>query len=224
MFDLVCSSSASRTNLAPNDMLASLEHYARTSLVKHDAALFWEGDTVAGYYRVVHGAVRMCKLMPDGRRQVADFFGDGDLILVEFSETHRFTAEAIVDSVICFYPRSAIDLLVQSDARFARQLLGLACDRLMSAHSQMVVLGRKTAEERLATFLSGHARRHPKPNRLMSLPMSRIDIADYLGLTVETVSRVLSKLKRQGVIELPDIHSVRVVDCDQLELMSEGEA
>jgi CRP-like cAMP-binding protein len=203
--------------------LSIIEAQARPSLLKRDAALFWEGDTVEGYYRVVSGAVRLCKLMPDGRRQVADFFAAGDLILVEFADVHHFTAEAIVDSVICYYPRSAIDLLAQTDHRFARQLLSLACERLMSAHSQMLVLGRKTAEERLATFLVTQAKRHSTPNRLMSVPMSRADIADYLGLTVETVSRVLSKFKREGIIDLPDIHSVRVKDCDRLALVSEGE-
>jgi len=209
---------------APVAAFSSLEAQARHSLLKRDAALFWEGDSVEGYYRVVSGAVRLCKLMPDGRRQVADFFAAGDLILVEFTDIHHFTAEAIVDSVICHYPRSAVDLLAETDPRFARQLLSLACDRLMSAHSQMVVLGCKTAEERLATFLVTQAKRHPSPNRLMSVPMSRADIADYLGLTVETVSRVLSKLKRRGIIDLPDIHSVRVIDCDRLDLLSEGEA
>src|ERR1700761_6137413 len=145
----IASNHTSPHGLAPVAAFMSLEAHARQSLLKRDAVLFWEGDAVEGYYRVVSGAVRLCKLMPDGRRQVADFFAAGDLILVEFADVHHFTAEAIVDSVICYYPRSAIDLLAQTDHRFAQQLLSLACERLMSAHSQMLVLGRKTAEERI---------------------------------------------------------------------------
>ncbi|GGF43596.1 hypothetical protein GCM10011611_57530 [Aliidongia dinghuensis] len=195
----------------------------RNQLVKRDQTLFWVGDPVDGYYRVISGAVRLCKMMPDGRRQISDFFGPGDLILIELSAEHAFTAEAVTDSVICHYPRPTIDALL-ADPKFSRQLLTIACDRLVSAHHRMAVLGRKTAEERLATFLVTSAKRLPASRQVMSLPMSRADIADYLGLTVETVSRVLSKFRRDGLIDLPDSHSVRIMDRDQLERLSDGDA
>jgi len=192
--------------------------------VPRDQALFWEGDPIDGCYRVIDGAVRLCKMMPDGRRQISDFFGPGDLILIELGSEHAFTAEAIVDSVVCHYPRSSLDGLLQTDPRFSRQLLAVACDRLVSAHHRMAVLGRKTAEERLATFLAENARRLPQSRRVMNLPMSRADIADYLGLTVETVSRVLSKFKRERLIDLPDTHSVAIRNVEALERLSDGDA
>ena len=192
--------------------------------VRRDQALFWEGDEVDGYYRIIDGAVRLCRMMPDGRRQISDFFGPGDLLLIELSDSHAFTAEAIVDSIVCHYPRSIVDALLRSDPRFALELLAFACDRLVSAHHRMAVLGRKTAEERLATFLAGGAKRLTSKRPVMNLPMPRVDIADYLGLTVETVSRILSRFKRDGIIDLPDTHSVVVCKLDVLERLSEGEA
>ena len=215
---------AARPQASAIAALSTAEASCRNLLVKRNQALFWEGDLVDGYYRVINGAIRLCKLMPDGRRQISDFFGHGDLVLIEFSDTHAFTAEAIVDTVICHYPRAAVDALIQSNPSFSRQLLTMACDRLVSAHQRMTELGRKTAEERLATFLVGGAKRLPPTRHVMNLPMSRADIADYLGLTIETVSRVFSKFKRDGIIDLPDIHSVQVIDTDQLDLLSEGEA
>ena len=192
--------------------------------VRRDEVLFWEGEAVDGCYRVISGAVRLCKLLPDGRRQISDFFGPGDLILIELSHDHEFTAEAISNSVICHYSRATLEALLQCDLGFSRQLLTVACDRLVSAHHRMTALGRKTAEERLASFLAASARRLPETRRVMNLPMTRTDIADYLGLTIETVSRTLSKFKRDGLIDLPDSHSVVVCKLDALERLSEGEA
>jgi|HubBroStandDraft_1064217.scaffolds.fasta_scaffold00567_8 CRP-like cAMP-binding protein len=199
------------------------ENIGRNVAVERDEVIFWEGDQATSYYRVVSGAVRICKLMADGRRQVADFFTAGDLVVLDLAQLYSFTAEAVVDSVVREYSRSSIMNLLTSDQQFSRQLLAITCRRLMSAHHQMVTLGRKTAEERIATFLSGLADRKPKRTLPIELP-SRSDIADYLGLTVETVSRVLAKLKRQGVIELPNTHSVTVVDPDALDLLVEGAA
>jgi CRP-like cAMP-binding protein len=198
------------------------EQFGRNVAVKRDQTIFWEGDAATSCYRVISGAVRICKLMSDGRRQVADFFTAGDIVVLDLTEKYSFTAEAIVDGVVRQYPRAAIRHLVQSDPSFSQQLLALTCRRLMSAHHQMMMLGRKTAEERMATFLSGLFVRQPRRNRQIELPMSRTDIADYLGLTVETVSRVLTKLKRQGAISLPNTHSVTITDPDALELLCEG--
>ena len=198
------------------------EQLGRDVAVKRDQTLFWEGDPATSYHRVVSGAVRISKLMADGRRQVADFFSAGDIVIVDFADKYHFTGEAIVDSVIRRYPRSAIWGLVQSDPRFSRQLLALACSRLTSAHHQMMMLGRKTAEERVASFLSALAERQPQHTLQIELPMSRTDIADHLGLTVETVSRVLTRLKRQGAIKLPNTHSVTIIDREALQLLCDG--
>lgn len=204
----------------PGSELHLPEQLGRNMMVKRDQTIFWGGDAAVSFYRVVSGAVRICKLMADGRRQVADFFAAGDLIVLDLAEKYSFTAEAVADSVVRQYPRAAIFNLLKNDQRFSQQLLALTCSRLMSAHHQMMTLGRKTAEERMATFLAGLARR----SRQIELPMSRTDIADYLGLTVETVSRVLTKLKQQGVISVPNTHSISITDPEALELLCDGAA
>jgi len=221
---MLVTGSDARVQASACAVFSSAEASCLNLRVKRDQALFWEGDEVDGCYRIIDGAVRLCRMMPDGRRQISDFFGPGDLMLIELSDTHAFTAEAIVDTVVCHYPRSIVDTLLKSDPRFALELLAIACDRLVSAHHRMAVLGRKTAEERLATFLAGGAKRLTPKRPVMNLPMPRVDIADYLGLTVETVSRILSRFKRDGIIDLPDIHTVRVLDADLLDRLSEGEA
>ena len=208
----------------PAGALQLPEQLGRDVAVKRDQVIFWEGDPATSFYRVVSGAVRICKLMADGRRQVADFFTAGDFVVLDLADTYSFTAEAVVDGVVRLYPRRAIWDLVQSDPHFSRHLLALTCHRLMSAQHQMMTLGRKTAEERMATFLSGLAQRQQPCQSRIELPMSRTDIADYLGLTVETVSRVLTKLKRQGAINLPNTHSVTITDPEALQLLCEGAA
>jgi CRP/FNR family transcriptional regulator len=194
----------------------------RNVVKKRDQTIFWEGDPATSYYRVVSGAVRICKVMPDGRRQVTDFFTAGDMIVIDFADKYGFTAEAVTDCAVRQYPRAAILGLLNSDPRLSRQMLALACNRLMSAQHRMMTLGRKRAEERLATFLFGLAGHQPRRNALVELPMSRADIADYLGLTVETVSRELTKLRQQGMIALPNAHSVTIIDAEGLALLCEG--
>ncbi|MGB8841796.1 MAG: helix-turn-helix domain-containing protein [Aliidongia sp.] len=192
------------------------EHLGRNLAVKRDSAIFWEGDPAKYCFRVISGAVRICTLMADGRRQVADFFAGGDMIGFDFADTYAFTAEAVTDSVVRQYPRATILDLLTSDRQLSHQMLALACRRLTSAQHQLVTLGRKTAEERIATFLLALAGRQKRQSRQIELPMSRTDIADHLGLTVETVSRVLTRLRKQNVIELPCPHSVRITDAATL--------
>jgi CRP/FNR family nitrogen fixation transcriptional regulator len=207
-----------------DDGLDLPEHLGRNLAVKRDDAIFWQGDPAKYCFRVISGAVRICTLMIDGRRQVADFFAGGDMIGFDFADTYAFTAEAVTDSVVRQYPRSTILNLLTSDRQLSHQMLALACRRLTSAQHQLVTLGRKTAEERIATFLLALAGRQKRQSRQIELPMSRTDIADHLGLTVETVSRVLTRLKKQNVIELPSPHSVRITDAATLEDLGTGAA
>ncbi len=123
------------------------------------------------------------------------------------------------------YPKGQVERLVVESPRVARQMLTLAHDRLALAQTQMVVLGRKTATERLACFLISHAGRtsvRRGAGQQVTLPMTRIDIADHLGLTVETVSRILAKMKRNDIIEVPDAHSIVVRDWDALDGLGEN--
>lgn len=167
-----------------------------------DEEIFAEGDRAGFFYKVVSGAVRTSKLLSDGRRQIDAFHLPGDIFGLEAGEEHRFSAEALGDATVIAYRRCSLDTLASSDADFARQVVAAMMRSLQRAQDHMLLLGRKSAVEKIATFLLDLAERSPCAGAIQ-LPMSRTDIADHLGLTIETVSRCLTQLERQGVIELP---------------------
>jgi len=172
----------------------------------------------------VAGAVRTLKLMPDGRRQVSEFHLPGDLFGLEDCEARYLTAEAAADTTLIRYPRRRIEAQAEIDTALARKLKDLASGCLRNCHKQMLLLGRKSAQERIATFLLEMAdRSHHNEDDSIELPMSRSDIADHLGLTLETVSRVLNRLHRDDVIKLVSAHRVELADRVALEEMG-GEA
>ncbi len=204
------------------EMPGVVENFGTNQLVLRDKLLFAQGDEARYVYRILSGVVRTYRMMPDGRRHVADFLLAGDLLGFEVGAEHNVSAEAVSDCVIRRYPRRQLELAANDQPVVARRLLTLACDRLAVAQSQMVSLGRKTAEERFASFLLGLIERTHGADRIIAMPMSRADIADHLGLTIETVSRLFSRLRKERVIDLPDAHSFRVVDRDALEERSAG--
>jgi len=140
-------------------------------------------------------------VLNDGRRQVGAFILPGDMFGLEAGETHAVSAEAITDSIILVIKRSAIVALAERDAEVARQLWALTAQELARAQNHMLLLVRN-AQERIASFLLEMAARTPASTSV-ELPMSRQDIADYLGLTIETVSRTLTQLEEQAAIALP---------------------
>src|SRR5579875_3739274 len=178
--------------------------------------LFAEGDPAENIYEVIRGTLRLCKLMPDGRRQITGFLSAGHLLGVSHGDLHLYTAEAITAVTLCRYPR----------ARFARRLLAVTSDELRSAQDQMLLLGRKTAVEKIASFLLTMAERQRAGDEAceIQIPMGRADIADYLGLTVETVSRTLTTLKRDGFIAIPTPVRLVLRDRKGLEKLAAGEA
>ncbi len=189
--------------LAPRDPLALLEQFGSTITVHRDREIYGQGDEAAYCYRVVSGCVRMVKLMEDGRRQVGEFLMAGDLIAFDVMGSHDFAAEAVSDVVLRRYPRHTVDALVERNISLARRLRDAASFNLRMAHARLVLLGRKTASERIASFLLEMAERMPqaKPG-VLDLPMSRTDMADHLGLTIETVCRVLAHLRRDGTLAI----------------------
>lgn len=167
-------------------------------------------DEPAEYvYKVLSGAVRTHKLLDDGRRQIGAFYLPGDIFGLESGASHRFAAEAIADTAVLAIKHSTLAALAQTDAGVARELWQIAARELDHVHDQMVLLGRSSAQERVASFLIEMANR--SANRTsFDLPMPRQDIADYLGLTIETVSRALSGMERKALIELPTARKVRL--------------
>src|SRR3982074_399494 len=158
-----------------------------------------EKEPSAYVYQVTSGAVRTYKLLSDGRRQIGAFHLVGDIFGLENSDVHRFTAEAIVDTALRLVKRRSLESVAEYDVLVAHNLLGLTTNNLRHAEDHMLLLGRKTALERVAAFLLEMDSRL-KPTDTLALPMCRRDIADYLGLTLETVSRALSNLHGRGIL------------------------
>lgn len=161
--------------------------------------IFGEGEEAEYVYQINSGAVRTYKLLPDGRRQINAFHLPGDMFGFENHEAHRFTAEAIVDTDVRIVTRGNLLVAIPGQAADAKNLIGFVTQNLQHAEDHMLLLGRKTSLEKVAAFLLEMDERiaHPK---VLDLPMTRRDIADYLGLTLETVSRALSTLRDDQIL------------------------
>jgi CRP/FNR family transcriptional regulator len=190
--------------------------------------LFHEGDPATRVFTLTKGTLKLYKLLVDGRRQVTGFLHPGDFLGISIDDEHAFSAEALEDAQLCWFPRSRFDDFVEDEATMERELYRMAAHELAAAQQQFVLLGRKTATERLASFLLMLAKRAEMSNGvgagMVRLPMSRSDIADYLGLTKETVSRVISALKRDRIIRLETLDVIQVLDRDRLEQLAEAVA
>lgn len=182
-----------------------------------------EGDPIRHCYRVLHGGVRLYKAIADGRRQVIDFLVAGDSFGLIGRRRYRYSVEAISTTTLVRHPRIRVDDVVESDPLMVQRLFELACVELERAQRQMLLLGRKSADEKIASFLLGLAERLGKSeNDPLHLPMSRQDMADYLGLTIETVSRTFSRLRREGLIELATPHDVVLTRLESLRALGDG--
>jgi CRP/FNR family nitrogen fixation transcriptional regulator len=166
---------------------------------RKDEEIYGEDEPAEYVYQVVSGAVRTYKLLSDGRRQIGTFHLSGDVFGLESGQNHRLAAEAIIDTTVRLVKRSSLEKVAGVDVQVARRLWTMTAGELKHAEDHMLLLGRKTAMERVATFLLEMDRRLAVTG-MMALPMCRRDIGDYLGLTLETVSRALSQLHAQGVL------------------------
>lgn len=164
--------------------------------------LFAEGDEAEYFYEVVSGAIRSYKLLSDGRRQIDAFHLRGDIFGLEAGREHRFSAEAVGDVQVIALRRSRLSAIIEEDAVFRDRIITATLRNLHRAQDHMLLLGRKTAQEKLATFLLDMAVRLSDDAEHFDLPMQRSDIADHLGLTIETVSRTLTQFTRSGLIRL----------------------
>jgi CRP-like cAMP-binding protein len=204
------------TAVPPADDLAALDCVGTVMSLRRNDVLFREYDQADHYFKVVTGAVRSSKLLADGRRHVSEFYLPGDFIGLDADTSYFFSAEVMADTTVVRYARRKVDALALQEPRIGRQLLSIACHGFSAARHQLVLLGRMTAEERIASFLLDLVERIGSADRV-SLPMSRTDIGDHLGLTMETVSRGLNLLKREGVIALENSQQILIVDREALE-------
>ena len=179
--------------------------------------VFGEGEEAEYVYQIISGAVRTYKLLPDGRRQINSFHLPGDLFGLENGATHRFTAEAVVETNVRITGRrSLLDTMAHRELG-AKELLSLVTRNLKHAENHMLLLGRKTALERVAAFLLEMDERLDHPD-VMTLPMKRRDIADYLGLTLETVSRTFSAFRDEKLLQFCGVSQRQLVLLNRIRL------
>lgn len=206
---------------------AALREFKEGGPTVHYAAgdtVVFEADRAANVYSLTNGLLRLSKLLPDGRRQIAGFLFPGDFLGITMEEEHAFTAEAVTPSSLCKFSKRQFDDFIARHPALERRLYAVAAHELAAARQQLVLLGRKTATERIASFLLMLAGRcHSVPGGAdIDFPMSRADIGDYLGLRIETVSREISGLKAARVIQLTGRQSFRIVDRARLGQLAEG--
>lgn len=190
------------------------------------AVLTREGDPAPYVFNITSGSLRVYKLLPDGRRQITGFLFAGDFLGLAIGEFYVFSAEAIEATTVCRFRKGPFRSLVESSPPLEHMLLHRTSHELAAAQNQMLLLGRKTAIERLASFLldlPGHDPARPTAPGHVSLPMKRGEIADYLGLTIETVSRVLTRMKAQGMISMPSQSELIVERPELLRAHAAGE-
>jgi len=185
----------------------------RVLCVRRNAEVYAQASPALYFYQVTSGAVRCSRLMSDGRRQIGEFALPGEWLGWDGSETYFYSAEAITDTTLIEYRRKDIYVRAQANAKLTQNVNDILLRRLTATQERIVLLGRKTALERVASFLQDISERLGKgASDKFALPMSRADIGDYLGLTLETVSRTLTHLQREKVIRLEDAHHVRILD------------
>ncbi|HVX76928.1 MAG TPA: helix-turn-helix domain-containing protein [Bradyrhizobium sp.] len=170
--------------------------------------VYGEGEPAEYFYQVISGAVRAYKILDDGRRQIRAFYLPGDIFGLEAGEEYASSADAIIDSQISVIKRSSVMARIDQDRSVARQLWSLTSQELARVQNRALLLV-KSAEERVAGFLLEMARR-TAATTMVQLPMSRQDIADYLGLTIETVSRTLTQFEHSALIALPSSRRIEL--------------
>ena len=216
---------SSSAGLAP-DTNGQLSPIGMVMRLSPKDTLFWEGDSVDDIFQIVRGVACLYKLLPDGRRQVARFCHAGDIVGLTTEDRYPYTADALSDLSVIRVSRSEVDERIDTEPAFRSLILAAVGEELSMAQRQLLLLGRKSASERVATFLkamSEQAVRAGGDGATVELAMTRVDIADYLGLTHETVCRIMGQFKSQGIIATPEPHRVEILLPDMLDDMAEGD-
>ena len=202
--------------------LAELMRLATPIRFEGEQTIFSEGDAARSAFGLSHGVVRLYRLLPDGRRQVVAFAFPGDFLAMPLAERFSFSADAIGEVGVCKFPREELKRLIETSPNIMRLLIEFAARELQSAQDQLTLLGNGSAEERVAAFLVNWRRRVARlapVSQAVPLPMRRQDIADFLGLKLETVSRTFAKLEQRNVIRIVP-HGVVLTGLEQTELVA----
>jgi len=207
------------------DELSDLEKIVTNIVVKAGAPIFDEGEAATHRYNLTSGCIRIYKLLGDGRRQIIGFLFPGDFLGLAIEDEYAYGAEAVVESHLCRFPQRDLEDLISRYPALEKRLLGVTKHELAIAQEQMVLLGRKSAEEKVVTMLltfSRRAQHRGQSENPVFLPMTRADLGDYLGLTTETVSRTMTQLKNKGVIRLERNSYISLIDMEKIDEMAEG--
>ncbi|GGE00229.1 nitrogen fixation regulation protein FixK [Tsuneonella deserti] len=208
------------------DVLADLRRLGSMQKLEAGQPVFHEGDPARRVFMLTFGSLKIYTLLGDGRRQVTGFMFPGDFLGISLEGEYSFTVEALNSAELWWFSRDAFARFIADHPTVEHELYRLSAHELAAAQQQMVLLGRKTAAERLASFFLDLQRRQERvtgvSERNVDLPMSRLDIADYLGLTKETVSRMLADLRQRGLIRLAQQNRVEVLDRERLEEVAAG--
>ena len=202
--------------------MQEFEHLGRHVQFAACETVFAEEEMTTSFYSLLEGVMRLYKLLPDGRRQIVGFALPGDFLGMTTSGRNNFSADAIGPVEVCRFSKASFLRFAEDKPHLLRRINELAIRELSQARDHMVLLGRRSAEEKVATFLIGwrdRLARQAGPSATLPLPMSRQDSADYLGLTIETVSRTFTKLERDGVIEIIP-GGIRVTDPARAEALT----
>lgn len=203
---------------------AALNRIGRRVAVQAGQTVMWEGDDSTIVANVMEGTLKLATSTGDGSEQIVGVVYASDFIGRPFGARTPHSVTALTDARLCLYPRGAFDAFARDNPELGHRLLQRTLDDLDRTRAWMLLLGRKNAREKVATFLLDMSRRlRTDRDGVMELPLSRQQIADILGLTIETVSRQISEMKRLGVIALAGRRGVRICDADRLENMAEGE-
>ena len=206
--------------------LQRLGDLADAVTLRSGAVLVREGDPAPHVFSITSGSLRVYKLLPDGRRQITGFLFAGDFLGLAIGDDYVFSAEAMESSTVCRFRKGPFRALVKRSPPLEHMLLHRTMHELAAAQNQMLLLGRKTAIERMASFLldlPGHDPARPSALGYVRLPMKRAEIADYLGLTIETVSRVLTRMKLMGLISTPSQSELIIERPDRMRQHALGE-
>ncbi len=207
-----------------DEELARLEAVSTSKQFEPGQTIFEEGDETRSIYNLTEGTIRLVKLLPNGRRQIVGFVFPGDMMGLAIHGLYTASAEAVTPVKICQFPREKLLALLDEFPAMKTRLLNIAADELSEAQEQMLLLGRKAPVEKVASFFIRLCRENRRIGGIeneLDLAMGRSDIADYLGLTIETVSRTFTKMRADGIIKLEGKHHVIINDMDALEDIAE---
>ena len=201
--------------------IAELAGVATVKRLKAGETLYVESDKAPYCYQVIDGVMKEYNTLEDGRRQVADFYGVGELFGISETNEHLHTAEAVSDCAVRCYPRDAYLRAISASPELSQQFLDTIMTRLHRARERMIMLGRMNAAQRVATFLLRLSEEQATTDDIRFV-MSRQDIADHLGLTIETVCRVLTDFKKKHIIEMQSARLFAVPNLDALDDTAHG--